>query len=76
VSVRNRSVSDRHHEIRSQVLCYVDHRRYETVSILGPFGVPSPTPRFLPNRAFTLLLKISSPIHALSRFYLVPCREP
>jgi hypothetical protein len=53
VSVRNRSVSDRHHETRSQVLCYVDHRRYETVSILGPVGVPSPTPRFLPNRAFT-----------------------
>jgi len=44
VSVRNRSVSDRHHETRSQVLCYVDHRRYETVSILGPVGVPSDTP--------------------------------
>ena len=44
MSVRNRSVSDRHHETRSQVLCYVDHRRYETVSILGPVGVPSDTP--------------------------------
>jgi len=50
-------------------------RRYEIVIIHGLAGRNTEI-LFLPESQLTLLLKISSPIHVLSRFYLVPCREP
>jgi len=92
VSVRNRSVSDRHHETRSQVLCYVDHRRYETVSILGPVGVPSPDTPFPPesrihascqlihchgsNRSVSISLTFDPVTNTLRPLHVTLCTSP